>query len=127
MAAKKYRRLTNKEKQFNKEFRQQMINEGIRQPPKAKLNRKKYIEETEALWENRDRDTAHYMYFVLAVSYMLGHRDRNWKVSPEAIGAAKVLRLILRLEEFDRKLELEGRTTYKVDEQIEFIMDIIKA
>lgn len=124
MAVKK-KKLTNAEKKLRKEIKQEMIESGLMKPDKKKLNGRKYIDETIELWnksENRDS-----LYINSAIGYMLGHYDRNYKIDKEAVGAAKVLRIALKLAEFDNKLREEDRTTYKVAEQFDYIKDIFEA
>lgn len=48
-------------------------------------------------------------------------------MSKEAVGAAKVLKLALRLKEFSDRLKEEGRSEYTIKEEIEFIQDILDA
>lgn len=50
---KKYKKLTNKEKQLNKEFREEMRERGILPPVKPKLNRRKFAQEVREEWEKR--------------------------------------------------------------------------
>lgn len=52
---------------------------------------------------------------------------RNFRVSPEAVGAAKVMKLVVRLHQFSMKLRDEGRTEYELSEQLEYIRDILDA
>lgn len=54
MAKKK--RLTNKEKKLNAETKKRLQERGILPPDKPKLNRKKFIEETQSEWNNRDKE-----------------------------------------------------------------------
>lgn len=123
MAVKK-KKLTNAEKKLRREIKQEMIESGLIKPDKKKLNGRKYIDETIELW-NKSESRAR-IYIIAALSYMLGHYDRNFKTDKEAVGAAKVLRIALKLAEFDNKLEEEGRTTYKVSEQFDYIKDIFE-
>ena len=124
--AKKYKKMTQKEKAVNKKIRDQLRADGVLPPVKPKLNRKKYVEETREAW-NVQSDYKMRMYLTSAISVVLGLKDSQHRVSPEAIGAAKVLRIAIRLMEFENELEKEGRTTYKVSEQYEYIKDILDA
>ena len=45
----------------------------------------------------------------------------------EAVGAAKVLKLALRLRQFSEKLKSEGRNQYTITEKMQFIRDILDA
>ena len=55
-------------------------------------------------------------YLYKAINIMLGKVDKNGRVSKEAVGAAKVLKLALRLKEFrqaergrERRVHNQGR------------------
>ncbi len=63
-----------------------------------------------------------------AMGIMLSRTERNsLRVSPEAVGVAKVLKMALRLRQFHEKLKEEGKDRYKVSEQYEYIKDILDA
>ena len=129
MAVKKrtYKKLTKKDKEWNKQFKEDMIKKGFRDPDKKPLNRKKFIEETKELWEKKDTGYLYYIHFLTAVSYMIGKREgHNLRFSPEAVGVAKVLRIILRLADFHKELKDRGETQYKVMDEYECVKDIIE-
>lgn len=97
-------------------------------PDKQKLNRKKFIEEAQAEWNNRDEEFfAWNVYLMQAISYMLGHLDKSGMASLEAVGAAKVLKLAVRLREFSGELKAKGKHEYKVVDQYNYIKDILDA
>lgn len=126
MAKKK--RLTNKEKQARADFKKRMQEQGILPPDKPKLNRKKFIEEAQTEWNNRDTECFMWeMYLMQAMSYMLGHVEKGGRVSPEAVGAAKVLKVAMKLREFSEELKAEGKHEYKVVDQYKYIKDILDA
>lgn len=128
VAAKKYKPLTKREKKFNKELKDRMIQKGIVPPPKPRLNRKKFIDEALKQWENRDDELMLYdVYLLKAIYCMIGHRDSNLKITKEGIGVAKVLLLAVRFKEFSDKLRNEGKKEFTVGEQYEFIKDILDA
>lgn len=105
-----------------------MQEKGIIPPDKPRLNRKKYVDGAMHEWNDRDKDFyAWEIYLYRAVSIMLGKVDRNLRLSQEAVGVAKCLKLAIRLKEFSDKLESEGRTEYTVGERVEFIKDILDA
>ena len=62
-----------------------------------------------------------------AISYMLLRTDQHLRVSSEAVGVAKTLKLAIRLKEFHDKLEAEERTSYTISEQYDYIRDILDA
>lgn len=102
--------------------------QGILPPDKPKLNRKKFIEETRSEWNNRDKECFIWdEYLMQAMSYMLGHVEKGGRVSSEAVGAAKVLKLGMRLREFSEELKAKGEHEYKVVDQYNYIKDILDA
>lgn len=125
--AKKRKKLTNKEKAFNHRIKKEMQKEGLLPPDKPKLNGKKYVEEAIEEWNQKEEEVFWEYYLYKAISIMLGKVDKNGRVSKEAVGAAKVLKLALRLKEFSDRLKEEGRSEYTIKEEIEFIQDILDA
>ncbi|MBC5745071.1 hypothetical protein FMM74_016215 [Lachnospiraceae bacterium MD308] len=125
----KRKRMTAREKKCKAEWKKRMQEEGILPPDKPKLNRKKYIEEAQEEWNGRDTECYVWdAYLMEAISIMLSRTERNsLRVSLEAVGVAKALKMALRLRQFYEKLKEEGRDRYKVYEQYEFIRDIFEA
>lgn len=84
----------------------------------------------EALQEWNHRDVGCYaweVYLLEAISIILGAVDRNLRVSSEAVGVAKALKLAIRLREFYEKTRSEGRSEYTLKEKFDFIRDILEA
>lgn len=124
----KYKRMTKKEKEYNAKFKKEMQKKGIIPPDKKKLNRKKYVQEALDEWNSKDKEFyAWDVYLLKAISIMLGKVDRNLRVTQEAVGVAKCLKLAIRLKEFSDKIESDGRETYTLEEQINYIKDILDA
>lgn len=123
------KRLTSREKRSNARIKKELQAEGVLPPDKPKLNRKKFIEEAMNEWNSRDKDVFVWeLYLAEAFSLMLGHVEkRSLRTSLEAVGAAKVLKLALRLRVFSKKLQGEGRDKYTAGEKYEFVKDIIDA
>lgn len=123
------KRLTSREKRSNARIKKELQAEGVLPPDKPKLNRKKFIEEAMNEWNSRDKDVFVWeLYLAEAFSLMLGHAEkRSLRTSLEAVGAAKVLKLALRLRKFSKKLQGEGRDKYTAGEKYEFVKDIIDA
>lgn len=122
--------LTKREKKVNREIKQEMIEKGIIPPDKPKLNRKKYIEEAREEFNNRDESCMIWeLYLIKAAGFMLAQTERGSfsRASPEAVGVAKLLRLMLRMRQFDKELQEQGRGTYTFKEQYEYIKDILEA
>ncbi|MCM1258444.1 MAG: hypothetical protein NC307_11400 [Roseburia sp.] len=122
------KRLTQKEKKYNAQFKKEMQEKGIIPPDKPKLNRKKFVDEALAEWNNRPKDYVWEIYLLKAFGFILAKTEgRSLRVSLEAVGAAKVLKLAIRLYQFHKKLVEEGRAEYKLMEQLEYIKDILDA
>ncbi len=126
MAKKK--RLTNREKKERAEFKKRMQEKGILPPDKPKLNRKKFIEEAQAEWNSRDEECYIWdVYLMQAIFYMLGHMEKDMRTSREAVGAAKVLKIAMRLRDFSEDTKAKGKHEYKVVDQYNYIKDILDA
>lgn len=123
----KRKKLTNEEKAFNSRIKKEMQKEGLLPLDKPKLNGKKYVEEAIQEWNQKEEEVFWEYYLYKAISIMLGKVDKKFRVSKEAVGVAKVLKLALRLKEFSDRLEEEGRSEYKIKEEMEFIQDILDA
>lgn len=122
MAAGK-KRLTLKEKKHNAELKKELQKKGIIPPDKKKLNRKKFIDDTIEKWRERGFGAVFYeIYLLQAVMIMCGHHDRNYRVSPEAVGAAKCLAIAMRLAELKEQNE-EAKTVGELMEKIKDITD----
>lgn len=67
------------------------------------------------------------MYLAEAFGIMMGHGRKSSSPSLEAVGAAKVLKLAIRLQQFSKMLEERGDTKYKVSEKYDYIQDILDA
>lgn len=125
MAKKK--RMTNREKQERAAIKKRLQDEGWIPPDKPRLNRKKFIEEVEAEWNGRDTKCLIWdLYVMQALSYVLGHMDKRG-ISPEAVGAAKVVKIAIRLHRFNAELKENGRDKYSYGEQYDYIKDILNA
>lgn len=122
------KRLTNRQKKLNAEAKKELQAKGVIPPDKPKLNRKKFIEEANAEWNNRDKECFVWdVYMMQAMSYMLGHMEKGMRLSREAVGAAKVLKIAMRLREFSEGLKAKGEHEYKVVDQYNYIKDILDA
>lgn len=129
--AVKRKRLTQREKQQNARIKKELQEKGVIPPDKPRLNRKKFVDEALEEWNGRPQCSSFILwecYLVKAFGFIMAKREgRSFRVSQEAVGAAKVLKLAVRLYQFNRKLEEEGRTEYKVVEQLEYVRDILDA
>ena len=120
--------MTKAQKAMNARIKKQLQKEGVIPPDKPRMNRKKYIEEAMTEWNGREPGYYGWdIYLHRAISFMLGQTDQHLRASPEAVGVAKTLKLAIRLKEFSDKLKEEGRATYTLGEQYEYIKDILNA
>lgn len=122
------KRMTQREKTERARIKKKLQKDGLLPPDKPKLNRKKFVEEAQIEWNERDKECLIWdLYLMSAISYMLGHRGKGMRLSPEAIGVAKALKIALRLREFEQELKEEGASEYKLIDQYEYIKDILEA
>lgn len=120
------KRLSNKEKMRNAELKRELQKEGFLPPDKPRLNRQKFIDEVEAEWNGRDRECLIWdVYLMQAMSYMVGHMEKGLRLSREAVGAAKVLKIAMMLREFAEDLKAKGENQYKLIDQYNYIKDIM--
>lgn len=128
MAAKR-KRLTQKEKELNARIKKEWQEKGIIPPDKPRLNRKKFIKEAMEEWNNRPSSLYMWdIYLHKAFEIILAKTEgRNFQVSKEAVGAAKVLKLAIRIQQFHMKLKEESREEYTIGEMLEYIKDILDA
>lgn len=88
----------------------------------------RYIEEARAQWIGRDNACGIWEFYLWkALMVMLNHKDRNMRASPESVGAAKVLKLAIRMQKLDAELKAEGRKEYTTGEVYDYIKDILEA
>ena len=126
MTAKK--KMNKSERKIRSDVKKDMQKEGLVPPDKPRLNRKKYIEEAREEWNGKDVEYYGWdIWLNAAISYMLLRTDQHLRVSSEAVGVAKTLKLAIRLKEFHDKLEAEERTSYTISEQYDYIRDILDA
>ena len=127
MAGKK---LTASEKRLRAMVKKQLQAEGTIPPDKPKLNRKKFIEEAKEEWTNRKREVFTWeLYLFEALCYVMAKKEKGRISSPslEAVGAAKVLKIAVRLREHSEKLQKEGRTDCSLKERFDMVDDILDA
>lgn len=58
---------------------------------------------------------------------MLSKKEAGGRVSLEAVGAAKVLKLAIRMNEFEAMIARRGERRYEIGEKYEYIKDVINA
>lgn len=62
-----------------------------------------------------------------AMSIMLSKKEARGRVSLEAVGAAKVLKLAIKMNEFEDLVARCGKREYEIGEKYEYIKDILNA
>ena len=123
----KRKRMTNREKQERAAMKKRLQAEGLIPPDKPRLNRKRFVEEAEAEWTGRDPACLVWdLYIIQALFYVLGYGSAK-RISPEAVGAAKILKIAIRLHRFETELKENGRDEYSYREQYDYIKDILNA
>lgn len=125
MAKKKYKPMTKREKEEMKQIRKELREKGTIPPVKKRLNRKDYIENTRNKW-NEPEEGNSWIYLTRAVSWVMGRVDHKGNVHPEAIGAAKVLQVAMKMQEFTAKLKEEGRDRYTTGELYEYLKETLE-
>lgn len=119
MAAKKYKKLTNKEKQLNKECRARLREDGILPPVKARLNRNKFAKE---VMEEVNKDFGMYtdfQYLIDAISWMIPHKwetETRGRITDQHIAILKMLKLAIDIKKYKESLKEQGVKTYSLDE-----------
>lgn len=125
MAKKKYKPMTKREKEEMKQIRKELREKGTIPPVKKRLNRKDYIENTRNKW-NEPEEGNSWIYLTRAVSWVMGRVDHKGNVHPEAVGAAKVLQVAMKMQEFTAKLKEEGRDRYTTGELYEYLKETLE-
>lgn len=116
MAAPKKKKLTQREKALNARVKKQLQEEGVLPPDKPKLNRKKFAKEVITEWENTEGPL--YAYVMSAIGWMLPSKELLRPVTPEQVGALKVLKLALEIKKFEDTLP-EGTYKYSANDLFE--------
>lgn len=119
--------MTKKERKIRAETKKKLQEEGILPPDKKRLNRKKFIDEAISEWNKRDKGLLDDVYLIKAIGIMTGHVGRRLNPTLEAVGAAKVVRLAMRLKQFEEEMKAEGKEQYSIGEMHEYIKDILEA
>lgn len=110
---KKYKKLTKAEKERNKRVKQMLIDDGVIPPPKKKLNRKKFVKETKEEFNGYIKTFSDMNYIFEGLSWMA---SGEYKITPEQIGAVKVLKLAIEIKKYQEELKEKGEKSYNVDD-----------
>lgn len=117
-AKKKYKKLTNAEKKVNKEIRAELREKGILPPVKPKLNRKKFAQEVREEWEKN----GDIFYLIRGLGCIIPSGEFDTKITPEQIGALKVMKLAMEIKKFEENLKAKGENQYNA---MDFYKDVI--
>lgn len=117
--AAKYKRLTNKEKQFNKKIRNRMIESGLIKT-KPRLNRKKFLKDTEKEYSENILTYADSRYIFEAIAFMTP--SEGFKIDSEGVGIIKLMKMAVEIKKFHEDKRKKGEDTYRISE----LYDVIK-
>lgn len=120
----KTKRLTNKEKAWNADFKKKMQDEGIIPPDKPKLNRKKFGRETWTEFNEVCGNFEGLMDLREAIGCMVSPDPH--KVTSEEVGVYKLMKIAIQIRKFKNRLRDEGRTQYTIGELADVITPILK-
>lgn len=118
----KKKRLTQREKAERAAMKKELQAKGLIPPDKPRLNRGKFARETwaefEALYTSKPIRAQ--LSLIRAIGFMVGPDMKT--VTPEEVGAFKLLKLAVEYNAFLDKLEAEGRTEYKIGELVDDVI-----
>lgn len=121
---KKYKKLTNKEKQFRKQLKDELRADGIIPAIKPRLNRKKFLQETKKEYEDNINVFDDIYYLVEAIAYMTP--SEAFKIDSEAVGIIKLMKMTVEIKKFRQKKLENGEKTYKITELYDNVIRPIK-
>lgn len=96
-AKKKYKKLTNAEKKFNKEIKDKMIKEGILPPRKKPLNRRKFAQEVSKQLKD---NYIGYESLWIGIACLRPSGDLNIKITDEQVGVLKAVKIAIEFEKY---------------------------
>ncbi len=121
MAGKK-KRLTNKEKKFRAEVREDLRQRGIIPPVKTRLNRKKFAQEVQKEFYESFNGYSDIRYLYEAIALMIPSSEYETQITSEQIGVLKTLKLALEIKKFMEDKRAQGETEYKVGDLYEQVV-----
>ncbi len=113
----KSKKMTQKEKKYMKQFRDEMRAKGILPPKKKPLNRKKFAEEVLTEFENFN-SYGDFIYLARAVHAMVS--NQTIKITSEQVGVLKLVKIAMEWKKFQ-----QGKDSYTVKEIYEEVMEPI--
>lgn len=123
-AARKRKRLSQKEKVFNAQIKKEMQADGLLPPDKPRLNRKRFANEVIAEYEEMTAGFDDFLYLYKAIWCMVGKNMRS--VTPEQVGVLKVLKIAVETKKYQQALQAEGKKEYTIGEYIDKVVAPIR-
>ena len=124
MAAKKQKRMTQRQKDERAQVKKELQAKGVLPPDKPRLNRKKFAKEVWGEYEAME-PIRREVFLLKAIGCMVG--PDMLEVSPEEVGVLKLLKLAGEMDRFSQRLKADGRDNYTWGELIEeVIMPVLK-
>lgn len=119
--------MTKREQKERRRIKKQLQEEGFLPPDKPRLNRKKFVEEAQAEWNKRPESYVWDLYLIRALEWVLAGKERRKNTpSLEAVGAAKIIKTAIRLQQHHKEAgEQDKVVTY--GSEYEAIKDILEA
>lgn len=111
MATKKYKRMTNREKEERKRFKKILQEDGILPPDKPRLNRKKFAQEVCDEWKDYSLGDYVKLNTFIIVLEMMTNSGRYGSISKEDLGILKLKKCAMvldqKLQENDNRMTIE--------------------
>lgn len=120
----KQKRMTQKEKQLRADTKKRLQEQGLLPPDKKPLNRRKFAREVREAFESHEGYQRYYL--IEALGWMIPGEMQKSPVTPEQVGALKVMKIAVELDKFYKKLEADGREKYSLDEVWAIVRPIIE-
>jgi hypothetical protein len=122
---KKYKKMTQAEKKFRKELREELRADGIIPPVKPRLNRKKFLQDVQEEFKLSVCKYDDVIYLHEAISWFIPSLNFR-KITPEEIGVLKMMKIAIELKKFYEEKLNQGERKYKPSEVYEKIVLPIK-
>ena len=111
MATKKYKRMTNREKEERKRFKKILQEDGILPPDKPRLNRKKFAQEVCDEWKDYSLGDYVKLNTFIIVLEMMTNSGRYGSISKEDLCILKLKKCAMvldqKLQENDNRMTIE--------------------
>lgn len=122
--AEKKRKMTQREKKLRADTKKRLQAEGVLPPDKKPLNRRKFAQEVREEFEGHEGLQRYYL--IEALGWVIPGEMQRSPVTPEQVGALKVMKIAVELDKFYKKLDAECRAKYSLDEVWAIVRPIIE-